>query len=66
MKTISEWRTLSAEQLLTRLAELRKELLKLNAGVATGVNPANPGNLKKTKKNIARVHTLLKEQEVRR
>ncbi len=42
-----------------KLAELRKELIKLNAQSNTGTAMKNPGLLKQTKKNIARILTLV-------
>ncbi|HLD00436.1 MAG TPA: 50S ribosomal protein L29 [Candidatus Nanoarchaeia archaeon] len=62
MKTTAELRKLSRNELETRLEEFKKELLKLNVQVATGANTPNPGKLKRTKKNIARILTLFKEQ----
>ena len=64
MKITKELRDLPEQELKDRLGELKKELLKLNVEVATGANPSSPGKLKQTKKNIARINTLLKEKEV--
>ena len=64
MKITKDLRNLSTEELNARLGEFKKELLKFNVQVATGSNPENPGKLKQTKKNIARVMTLLKEKGV--
>ena len=64
MKTTKDLRALSSTELHTRLVEFKKELLKLNVQVATGANPASPGKLRQTKKNIARIMTLLAEKEV--
>tara|TARA_Y100000034_G_C6779907_1_gene348510 strand:+ start:507 stop:707 length:201 start_codon:yes stop_codon:yes gene_type:complete len=64
MKITKELRELPAPELQSRLKEFKKELLKLNVEVATGANPSSPGKLKQTKKNIARILTLLKEKEV--
>jgi large subunit ribosomal protein L29 len=64
MKTTKDLRNLSVTEMNERLKEFKKELLKLNVQVATGSQAANPGKLKQTKKNIARVYTLLKEKEV--
>ncbi len=65
MKVAKELRGLSPEQLQARLAEFKKELLKLNVQVATGANPESPGRLKRVKKNIARGLTIIRENEVR-
>ncbi len=64
MKITKELRGLPVPELLSRLKEFKKELLKLNVEVATGANPSSPGKLKQTKKNIARIFTLIKEKEV--
>lgn len=63
MKTTKNFRSLSQNELQERLGEFKKELLKLNVQVATGANTANPGKLKQTKKNIARILTLLEEKK---
>lgn len=51
------------EELNSLLTESRKELIKLNTQVATGTTLKSPGQVKKTKKTIAKILTLLKEQE---
>jgi len=45
-----------------KLAEFRKELVKLNAQSATGTAMKNPGMLKQTKKNIARILTRMNQK----
>lgn len=62
MKITKELRGFSAEELRARKEEMQKELLKMNTQVATGTNVSNPGKLKLTKKNVARILTLLKEK----
>jgi ribosomal protein L29 len=54
-----EFKSKSKEDLETHLVELRKELIKLNTQVATGTTLKSPGQVRKTKKNIARVLTEL-------
>lgn len=56
---IKELRTFSKEDLLIRLKELKKELIKHNAQIATGTIPKNPGQVKQTKKTIAKIMTIL-------
>lgn len=63
MKVTKEFRGLSDAELEKRLGEFKKELLKLSVEATSGANPSSPGKLKQTKKNIARIHTLLKEKE---
>jgi large subunit ribosomal protein L29 len=51
------------EELRSLLSDSKKELIKLNTQVATGTTLKNPGQVKKTKKTIARILTLLKQME---
>ncbi len=46
-----------------KLSELRKELVKLNAQANAGTAMKNPGLLKQTKKNIARMLTLMNQKQ---
>jgi len=62
MKITKEFRGLAREDLPTRLAELKKELLKLNVEVASDANTTSPGKIKQVKKNIARILTILNEK----
>jgi large subunit ribosomal protein L29 len=48
-----------------KLAEFRKELIKLNAQAATGAGMKNAGHIKQTKKNIARMLTLMNKNKTR-
>lgn len=64
MKIMKDLRDLSKEELQSRLGEFKKELLKLNAQVASGANVSNPGALQNIKRNVARVKTLLRQREV--
>ncbi len=65
MKVTKEFRDASEADLQEKLKEFKKELLKLNVEAASGVNPSSPGKLRQTKKNIARILTILKEKEVK-
>ena len=58
-----EIRSMSADDLKNRLDELRKELIKHNTQIATGTTPKSPGQIKQTKKAIARILTISKEKE---
>lgn len=62
MKITKSFREQQIPELKEKLEEFKKELLKLNVQVATG-SAANPGKLKQTKKNIARILTLIREKE---
>jgi len=65
MSKFKEFEDMEKEELKTRLAELKKELIKLNAQVATGTNPKNPGQIKQLKKSIARILTAMSRKEVK-
>jgi large subunit ribosomal protein L29 len=56
---IKEMRSMSKEDLNTKLEELKKELIKVNAQIATGTTPKSPGHVKQIKKNIARILTII-------
>ncbi len=53
----SDLEKMEKKDLEKQLTELRKELIKVNAQIATGTVPENPGNVKNIKKNIARILT---------
>ena len=59
---IKETRSMSEEDLNDKLGELKKELVKHNAQIATGTTPKNPGMVNATKKTIARILTIIKEK----
>ena len=46
-----------------KLSELELELIKLNAQVATGTPPKNAGQLKRLKKDIARIMLIMSEEK---
>ncbi len=54
-----ELKSMSKEEIESKLKELKMELIKSNAQVATGTVPKNPGQLKQTKKAIAKIRQLL-------
>lgn len=57
-----ELKNMSMDQLRGKLEELKKELMKLNAQIAVGINPKNPSQAKSLKKTIARIHTFAQEK----
>ena len=63
MKINKQLRELSEEQLKSRLVEFKKELFKFNAQRASGTNPENPGQVSQTRKNIARILTILNQKD---
>lgn len=66
MKVMKELRELQTPELNSRLQEFKKELLKLKIEVGAGTGTASSGKVRRTKKNIARVLTLLNQREVQR
>ena len=62
-KAMKELLGLQDEELVARLQELRKELMKENNLVASASSPSSPGKLRQMKKNIARIKTLQRQKE---
>jgi large subunit ribosomal protein L29 len=57
-KNMEKYSKMSKEDLLKELKDLKQELFKLRFGLAmNGLD--NPNKIKETKKNIARVNTVL-------
>ncbi|MFB6196927.1 MAG: 50S ribosomal protein L29 [Halobacteriaceae archaeon] len=52
-----EIRQLSEEERAEELKQARLELIELNAQVATGTPPENPGRIQELRKTIARMKT---------
>ena len=64
---IKEIKTMSKEDLNSKLEELKKELMKTNAQIATGTTPKSPGKVKEIKKTIAKILMIQKQkQEVKK
>ena len=49
------------EELDNKLKDLRKELMKLNAQIATGTTPKSPGQVRQIKKTIAKILNTKRE-----
>lgn len=62
MKLMKELLGLSAVELQNRLREFKKELMKFKIDVSAGTGSASSGKVKRTKKNIARILTILKQK----
>lgn len=65
MKAMKELKPLSDDALKSRIAELRKELMKYNAQVAIGTIPKNPGAIRKDKRMVARILTILNDRRLK-
>ncbi len=64
MKVTKEINALPYAELKVRLEEFKKELLKHHVKAASGSSAVNAGKFKQTKKNIARVLTLMTQKRV--
>lgn len=60
----SEIRELSVSELHTKLSDLKADLFNLRFQLATG-QLNNPVSISNTKKDIARVATIIKERELK-
>lgn len=56
-----ELKSMPKDEIEGKLKELQMALIKANAQIATGTIPKNPGQVKQTKKTIAKIKQLLKE-----
>jgi large subunit ribosomal protein L29 len=61
--TATELRTLSEEEIATRLREAKEELFNLRFQVATG-QLDNNRRLQTVRRDIARIYTVLREREL--
>ncbi len=59
-----ELKNINKGDLKAKLQEIRKELIKENAQIAVGTTPKSPGQIKQTKKTVARIIQLLNKKEV--
>lgn len=59
----SELKAMGEKTAGERLVQLKTELMKLNAQVAVGTNIESPGRIKATKRNIARLLTLINSKK---
>ena len=61
MKT-RDLKSLPEQELNLKLKELQKELIKHNAQIAIGTTPKSPGQVRETKKSIAKIKTILNQR----
>ena len=54
-----ELQSMSETELQDKMKELKMDLIKANAQVATGTIPKNPGQVRQTKKTIAKIKSIL-------
>jgi len=61
-----EIREMAPEERMRRLGELRTELSRLRAMVSAGGSVENPGRVKALRRTIARMLTVMREEELER
>ena len=60
----TEIKQMPANLINEKINDLKKELIKLNAQVATGTRPENPGRIREIKRTIAKLLTKKNTKEV--
>jgi len=63
---VKEIRGMDMNMAAEKIAELKKELVKMNAQVAIGTAIKNPGQIRKTKKTLARIITIGHEKKAKK
>lgn len=63
-RTMQELRSMTTDDLLKQLEELRAEFRQVRTKIATGGAVGKPAEAKKTRRRIARVQTLLSERRL--
>lgn len=58
-----EYKTMTQKAMQEKLFDLRKELLRLNAQIATGTTPENSGKIREIKRTISRLNTHIKSKQ---
>lgn len=58
-----ELKAMGHEDLNSKLEDLRNNLIKQNAQIATGTAPKNSGQLRQIKKTIARILSITKDRK---
>lgn len=61
--TKREFKQMNPAQLNEKLADLKKELMKIKTQISSGTTPENPGKVREVKKTIARILTFLKSKK---
>lgn len=62
---VKELHSMSEGELKDKLEEAKKELMRVNAQIASGTTPKSPGQAKQLKKTVARIYTILKEKQIK-
>jgi len=59
-----EVRDMNLDEMESKLEELRFELARERALLATGSAPENPGRIRELKRTIARLNTIINQTEI--
>ena len=59
-----ELRNMGREDIIVKLNDLQKDLIKERAQIAVGTTPKSPGQIKQIKKTIARIKQILHENKI--
>jgi len=59
----NEMKGMDDKSILEKVSELRGELIRINAQIAMGTLPENPGRIKEIRKTIARLKTIKQVRE---
>ena len=59
----NELKAMDNKSIVDKTSELRRELIRINAQIAMGTLPENPGRIKEIRKTIARLKTIQKQKE---
>jgi large subunit ribosomal protein L29 len=60
---IKEIKAMQTKELESRLSEARLELVKLNAQVAMHTQIKNPGQIRRLKRNVAKMLTIINQKK---
>lgn len=63
---IAEIRKMKSDELDKKLADLKKELMRLRTQISQGTSPEKPGRVKEIRKTIARILTHKRERGVKK
>jgi large subunit ribosomal protein L29 len=62
---VQEVRKMKSEDMDKKIAELNKEMMRIQTQISQGTAPEKPGRARQIKKTIARILTIKKENEVK-
>lgn len=63
MAKFKDLKELSRDELLAKLSEIKKEIMKENAQIAIGTSPKNTGKFRESKKAVAKIMMLLNSKD---